>query len=130
MASRLIHSSSSPSTAAPTAPLPNHHRNHVTDDLPLANGPEPMNGLEPAEVEKPAPVAYLPQVVVLGEQRHEGIDEAASAAAGPSTSGLVSKWRPKDRVMDAIQYADAPSTDSAIILDCLLDSVRFDLGDS
>ena len=116
--------------AAPTPPLPNHHHNHVTDDLPVANGPEPRNGLEPAEVEKPAPVAYLPQVVVLCEQRHEGIDEAASAAAGPSTSGLVSKWRPKDRVMDAIQYADAPSTDSAIILDCLLDSVRFDLGDS
>ena len=132
MASRLVHSSSSPSpsTAAPPAPLPNHHHNHVTDDLPVANGPEPRNGLEVAEVEKPAPVVYLPQVVVLCEQRHEGIDEAAAAAAGPSTSGLVSKWRPKDRVMDAIQYADAPSTDSAIILDCLLDSVRLDLGDS
>ncbi|PUZ43415.1 hypothetical protein GQ55_8G007600 [Panicum hallii var. hallii] len=106
MASRLVHSSSSPSpspspspsTAAPTAPLPNHHHNHVTDDLPVANGPEPRNGLEPAEVEKPAPVAYLPQLVVLCEQRHEGIDEAAAAAAGPSTSGLVSKWRPKDRM--------------------------------
>ncbi|KAG2555577.1 hypothetical protein PVAP13_8NG354900 [Panicum virgatum] len=102
MASRLVHSSSSPSpspsTAAPPAPLPNHHHNHVTDDLPVANGPEPRNGLEPAEVEKPASVAYPPQVVVLCEQRHEGIDEAAAAAAGPSTSGLVSKWRPKDRM--------------------------------
>ena len=129
MASRLVHSSSSPSpsTAAPPAPLPNHHHNHVTDDLPVANGPEPRNGLEVAEVEKPAPVVYLPQVVVLCEQRHEGIDEAAAAAAGPSTSGLVSKWRPKDRVMDAIQYADALSTDSAIIPDCLLDSERFGL---
>ena len=130
MASRLVHSSSSPSPspAAPPAPLPNHQHNHVTDDLPVANGPEPRNGLEPAEVEKPAPVVYLPQVVVLCEQRHEGIDEAAAAAAGPSTSGLVSKWRPKDRVMDAIQYADALSTDSAIIPDCLLDWVRFGLG--
>ena len=131
MASRLVHSSSSPSpspsTAAPPAPLPNHHHNHVTDDLPVANGPEPRNGLEPAEVDKPAPVTYLPQVMVLCEQRHEGIDEAAAAAAGPSTSGLVSKWRPKDRVMDAIQYADALCTDSAIILDCLLDSERFGL---
>jgi len=115
--------------AAPTPPLPNHHHNHVTDDLPVANGPEPRNGLEVAEVEKPAPVVYLPQVVVLCEQRHEGIDEAA-AAAGPSTSGLVSKWRPKDRVMDAIQYADALSTDSAITPDCLLDWVRFGLEDS
>ncbi|CAL4897253.1 unnamed protein product [Urochloa decumbens] len=107
MASRLVHSSSSPSpspspsAAAPPAPLPNHHHyghNHVTDDLPVANGPEPRNGLEPAEVDKPEPVAYLPQVVVLREQRHEGLDEAAAASAGPSTSGPVSKWRPKDRM--------------------------------
>ena len=66
MASRLVRSSSSPSpsTAAPPAPLPNHHHNHVTDDLPVANGPEPRNGLEPAEVDKPAPVTYLPQVTI------------------------------------------------------------------
>jgi len=126
MPSRLGHSSSSPVPV----PLPNHHHSHVTDDLPVANGPEPRNGLEPAEVDKPAPVTYLPQVVVLCEQRHEGIDEAAAAAAGPSTSGLVSKWRPKDRVMDVIQYADALSTDSAITPDCLLDWVRFGLEDS
>ncbi|KAF8748893.1 hypothetical protein HU200_012820 [Digitaria exilis] len=116
MASRLVHSSlsPSPSSAAPSAPLPNHHHHsRVTDGLAVANGPEPRNGLEAAEVERPAPVAYLPQVVVLCEQRHEGLDEAA-AATGPSTSGLVSKWRPKDRVMDAIQYSDAASADSAI----------------
>ena len=122
--SRLGHSSSSPVPV----PLPNHHHSHVPDDLPVVNGPKSRNGLEAADVEKPAPVAYLPQVVVLCEQRHEGIDEAAAAAAGPSTSGLVSKWRPKDRVMDAIQYADALSTDSAIIPDCLLDWVCFGLG--
>ncbi|KAF8648795.1 hypothetical protein HU200_064494 [Digitaria exilis] len=100
MASRLVHSSPSPSPspAAPSAPLPNHHHHsRVTDGLAVANGPEPRNGLEAAEVERPAPVAYLPQVVVLCEQRHEGLDEAA-AATGPSTSGLVSKWRPKDRM--------------------------------
>ncbi|KAF8706341.1 hypothetical protein HU200_030603 [Digitaria exilis] len=100
MASRLVYSSPSPSPspAAPSAPLPNHHHHsRVTDGLPVANGPEPRNGLEAAEVERPAPVAYLPQVVVLCEQRHEGLDEAA-AATGPSTSGLVSKWRPKDRM--------------------------------
>jgi len=96
--------------AAPTPPLPNHHHNHVTDDLPVANGPEPRNGLEVAEVEKPAPVVYLPQVVVLCEQRHEGLDEAA---AGPSTSGPVSRWRPKDRVMDVWRLA-AVFTASAV----------------
>ncbi|KAK3119564.1 hypothetical protein QOZ80_9AG0672290 [Eleusine coracana subsp. coracana] len=99
MASRLVHSSSSPSpsSAPPSAPLPNHRHNHVTDDLPVANGPEPRNGLE-ADEEKPAPVAYLPQLVVLCDQRHEGLDEAAAAGAGPSTSGIVSKWRPKERM--------------------------------
>ncbi|GJM88183.1 hypothetical protein PR202_ga04213 [Eleusine coracana subsp. coracana] len=101
MASRLVHSSSSPSpsSAAPSAPLPNHRRSHVTDDLAVANGPEPRNGLE-ADEEKPAQVACLPQLVVLCDQRHEGLDEAAAAGAGPSTSGIVSKWRPKERVMD------------------------------
>ncbi|XP_062201737.1 regulatory-associated protein of TOR 1-like isoform X1 [Phragmites australis] len=97
MASRLVRSSSSPSPAAPSASLPNHHHNHVTDDLPVVNGPEPRNRLE-ADEEKPAPVAHLPQVVVLCEQSLEGLDEAAAAAAGPSTSGLVSKWRQKDRM--------------------------------
>ncbi|XP_062181842.1 regulatory-associated protein of TOR 1-like isoform X2 [Phragmites australis] len=96
MASRLVHSPSQ-SPAAPSAPLPNHHHSHVTDGPPAVNGPEHRNGLE-ADEEKPAPVAYLPQVVVLCEQRHEALNEAAAAAAGPSTSGLVSKWRPKDRM--------------------------------
>ena len=154
MASRLVHSSSSSpspsplrSTAAaaapaPAPPLPNHHHhnhnqnhNHAGDGLLAANGPEPRNGLEAAtEVEKPAPVAYLPQVVVLCEQRHEpeGIDEAAAAAAAPSTSGLVSKWRPKDRVMGVMQCADAvPSaSDDIIILHYSLDSVTPGLGRS
>ncbi|ONM20087.1 Regulatory-associated protein of TOR 1 [Zea mays] len=100
MASRFGHSSSSPSPSlAPVPPLPhhhhNHHQNHVADDLPVASGPEPKNGLEVPEVEKPASEAYLPQVVVLCDYRHEGIDEATTAAL--STSGLVSNWRPKDR---------------------------------
>jgi len=94
MPSRLGHSSSSPVPV----PLPNHHHSHVPDDLPVVNGPKSRNGLEAADVEKPAPVAYLPQVVVLCEQRHEGIDEATAAAAGPSTSGPVSRWRSKDRI--------------------------------
>jgi regulator-associated protein of mTOR len=90
MASRLVHSSSSPSPspAEPPAPLPNHHHHsHVTGDLPVAaNGPEPRNGLEPAEVERPEPVVCLPQVVVLCEQRHEGLDEAAAVSGTRSTT--------------------------------------------
>lgn len=38
-------------------------------------------------------MAYLPQTSVLCELRHEAFE-----ACGPLDSGLVSKWRPKDRV--------------------------------
>ncbi|KAJ8753815.1 hypothetical protein K2173_000069 [Erythroxylum novogranatense] len=41
-------------------------------------------------------MAYLPQTVVLCELRHDGFE--ASVPTGPSDSGLVSKWRPKDRM--------------------------------
>lgn len=41
-------------------------------------------------------LAYLPQTVVLCELRHEAFE--ASTPTGPSDSGLVSKWRPKDRM--------------------------------
>jgi regulatory associated protein of mTOR len=110
MASRLVHSSSSPSSssATPSAPLPNHRHSHAADEPPVANGPEPRNGLE-ADEEKRGSVAYLSQMVVLRDQRHEGLDEAAAAGAGPSTSGIVSKWRPKERVMDTVQYEAAVS---------------------
>lgn len=41
-------------------------------------------------------MAYLPQTMVLCELRHEAFE--ACRPTGPSDSGLVSKWRPKDRV--------------------------------
>ncbi|XP_027349424.1 regulatory-associated protein of TOR 1 isoform X1 [Abrus precatorius] len=41
-------------------------------------------------------MAYLPQTVVLCELRHEAFE--AAVPVGPSDSGLVSKWRPKDRM--------------------------------
>lgn len=41
-------------------------------------------------------LAYLPQTVVLCELRHEAF--GASTPTGPSDCGLVSKWRPKDRM--------------------------------
>jgi regulator-associated protein of mTOR len=41
-------------------------------------------------------MAYLPQSAVLSELRHEAFE--ASVPTGPSDSGPVSKWRPKDRV--------------------------------
>ena len=41
-------------------------------------------------------MAYLPQSAVLSDLRHEAFE--ASVPTGPSDSGPVSKWRPKDRV--------------------------------
>ncbi|KAF5762688.1 putative transcription factor WD40-like family [Helianthus annuus] len=41
-------------------------------------------------------MAYLPQNVVLSELRHDGFE--ACTPSGPAESGLVSKWRPKDRM--------------------------------
>ena len=43
-------------------------------------------------------MAYLPQTVVLCELRHDAFE--ASEPAGPAVNGLVSKWRPKERVRD------------------------------
>ncbi|KAG8050824.1 hypothetical protein GUJ93_ZPchr0009g359 [Zizania palustris] len=89
----IAHSSSSP--VAPSPAMSNHHLTNHVDELPVENGPEPLR--TDADEETPAPIACLPQVVVLCEQRHGAFDEAV-AAAGPSTSGLISKWRPKDRM--------------------------------
>ncbi|KAL2479311.1 Regulatory-associated protein of TOR 1 [Abeliophyllum distichum] len=41
-------------------------------------------------------MAYLPQNLVLCELRHDGFEECVPS--GPSDSGLVSKWRPRDRM--------------------------------
>ncbi|XP_059668112.1 regulatory-associated protein of TOR 1 isoform X2 [Cornus florida] len=41
-------------------------------------------------------MAYLPQTIVLCDLRHEAFE--ACVPSGPSDSGLVSKWRPKDRM--------------------------------
>uniref|UniRef100_A0ACD5YK02 Uncharacterized protein n=1 Tax=Avena sativa TaxID=4498 RepID=A0ACD5YK02_AVESA len=108
MASRLVHSSSSSSSSSlPTPSLAaavSLQADRVDGELPAANGPGPRrdDAGEPEEHEDEgkaaALLACLPQAVVLCEQRHDGFDEAAAAAAGPSTSGPVSKWRPKDRM--------------------------------
>lgn len=41
-------------------------------------------------------MVYLPQMVVLCELRHDAFEDCSPA--GPAESGLVSKWRPKDRM--------------------------------
>ncbi|KAJ7961126.1 regulatory-associated protein of TOR 1-like [Quillaja saponaria] len=49
-----------------------------------------------ATVSTTTSMAYLPQTMVLCELRHDAFE--ASVPTGPSDSGLVSKWRPKDRM--------------------------------
>ncbi|GFS38539.1 regulatory-associated protein of TOR 1 [Actinidia rufa] len=41
-------------------------------------------------------MTYLPQTIVLCDLRHEAFE--GCVPSGPSDSGLVSKWRPKDRM--------------------------------
>lgn len=46
-------------------------------------------------------IAYLPQTVVLCDFRHDGFEE--SVPSGPSESGPVAKWRPKERVSSSFK---------------------------
>ncbi|XP_022874139.1 regulatory-associated protein of TOR 1-like [Olea europaea var. sylvestris] len=41
-------------------------------------------------------MAYLPRTLVLCELRHDGFEEMVSS--GPSNSGLIAKWWPRDRM--------------------------------
>lgn len=54
-----------------------------------------VTGVNPVEAATTS-MAYLPQTVVFCDFRHEGFEDCVPL--GPSESGLVSKWRPKDRV--------------------------------
>lgn len=45
-------------------------------------------------------MAYFPQTIVLCELRHDRFED--SVPSGPSDTGLVSKWRPRDRVSCAL----------------------------
>ncbi|KAI7750720.1 hypothetical protein M8C21_013022 [Ambrosia artemisiifolia] len=56
-------------------------------------------------------MAYLPQNVVLSELRHDAFE--AFTPSGPAETGLVSKWRPKDRM----------KTGSVVLVLCLNISV-------
>ncbi|KAH7672543.1 Regulatory associated protein of TOR protein [Dioscorea alata] len=54
-----------------------------------------VTGVNPVEAATTS-MAYLPQTVVFCDFRHEGFEDCVPL--GPSESGLVSKWRPKDRM--------------------------------
>ncbi|XP_019450728.1 PREDICTED: regulatory-associated protein of TOR 1-like [Lupinus angustifolius] len=90
--------------------LPNHHSNSLTaflhDDLHSHNrtDSEPPDIAvtstyavnDSTAIATPTSMPYLPHTVVLCELRHDAFE--ASVPTGPCDSGLVSKWRPKDRM--------------------------------
>ncbi|KAK2981797.1 hypothetical protein RJ640_010314 [Escallonia rubra] len=83
----------------------NSNSNHVDELESISGGPRSGRDARDSEMASSSygngtagvtSMAYLPQTIVLCELRHESIE--ASAPSGPSESGLVSKWRPKDRM--------------------------------
>lgn len=92
MASRLSHSSS-----ADTSVVPNHHQ--LVNDLDSSSNDDSASqrrDSDAASCSYASTVSVLPQPAVLCELRHESFEDYVPA--GPSDSGLVSKWRIKDRV--------------------------------
>ncbi|KAJ6816602.1 regulatory-associated protein of TOR 2 isoform X1 [Iris pallida] len=79
-------SSQSSSSSASTVVVTNH-----VDELDRREESVPA-----APATEATSMSYLPQTVVLCDSRHEGFEERIPS--GPSESGLVSKWRPKDRI--------------------------------
>ncbi|KAB1224584.1 Regulatory-associated protein of TOR 1 [Morella rubra] len=64
-------------------------------------------------------MAYLPHNKVLSELRHGAFE--ACVPTGPSDNGLVSKWRPKDRVRPLVFVAARPlSLMLGMLLGCCL----------
>jgi len=47
-------------------------------------------------------MVYLPQTSFFNELRHDAFE--LELPTGPSDSGLVSKWRPKDRVWFSLEF--------------------------
>lgn len=47
-------------------------------------------------------MVYLPQTSFFNELRHDAFE--LELPTGPSDSGLVSKWRPKDRVCFSLEF--------------------------
>ncbi|XP_074576621.1 regulatory-associated protein of TOR 1-like isoform X1 [Curcuma longa] len=96
MASRL--SGSSPSVS--------HHLDEFSgrEDGEAAEGEREQEAAQPsgsnfqaaAAAAEGNNMAYLTQTVVLSEFLHEGFEDCTEV--GPSDNGLVSKWRPKDRL--------------------------------
>ncbi|XP_048319912.1 regulatory-associated protein of TOR 1 isoform X1 [Ziziphus jujuba] len=94
MASRFSQSS--------VAVVPNHLEDYASShddgDLSLQRRDSETASSSYGNATTPATtsMAYLPQTIVLCELRHEAFE--ACLPTGPSDSGLVSKWRPKDRM--------------------------------
>ncbi|WCJ27948.1 Regulatory-associated protein of TOR 1 [Euphorbia peplus] len=107
MASRFSHSSSS--SVAAVVSNTNNNNNHYDDyvsgrvrgeddavDFERRDGETASSSSYANAGVTTTSLNYLPQTIVLCEVRHDAFE--ASVPSGPSDSGLVSKWRPKDRM--------------------------------
>ncbi|KAJ0985300.1 hypothetical protein J5N97_003656 [Dioscorea zingiberensis] len=78
-------------------------------------------GVDPVESATMS-MAHLPQTVVLCDFWHEGFEDCVPS--GPTESGLVSKWRPKDRM--AVERI-LISTSNNAFMELALDQARIAL---
>ncbi|CAI0423975.1 unnamed protein product [Linum tenue] len=89
MASRFSQSSS-------LAVVSNHYDDGASTQADRRDSEAASSSYGNAGTSTTTSMAYLPQTIVLCELRHEAFE--VSVPTGPSDSGIVSKWRPKDRM--------------------------------
>ncbi|PKA50577.1 Regulatory-associated protein of TOR 1 [Apostasia shenzhenica] len=85
----------SQSSASVSSHLDEFSGREDADSIGQGRESELAAGVNSATAATATSLAYLPQTVFLCDSRHEDFENCVPL--GPSDSGLVSKWRPKDR---------------------------------
>ncbi|KAG9137895.1 hypothetical protein Leryth_021188 [Lithospermum erythrorhizon] len=98
MSSRFSQSSASLSQQLDECSLNNGERSETRDEERVSSGyvGTVVVGFGGGSVITPTAMVYLPQTIVLCELRHDRFED--SMPTGPWDSGLVSKWRPRERM--------------------------------
>lgn len=104
MAAPLFSQSSTASTTTPTIHADEFTSSREDGELEAAAAAAAAAGVNyaPTATTTTSSIAYLPQTVVLCDFRHEGFEEIVPL--GTAESGLVSRWRPKDRVSLSFKF--------------------------
>ncbi|CAL0328335.1 unnamed protein product [Lupinus luteus] len=93
--SRIHHSDSSSSTVTASVPDDDRRDSELAAPASTSYGGNGSSTAADSAGVGATSMAYLSQTVVLCELRHDAFE--ASVPIGPCQSGLVSRWRPKDR---------------------------------